>query len=111
MKTQGNTVPESTTHRFRRESAHWETLKAEFVSAAWLAYMRDQAFIPLYAYVKPSSPGVWGELAFVRESSEPRTGFQLVTAERIPATDKAGIARWFERFAGRLPVFPQDVQP
>ncbi len=95
------------TSTYAAEKATWEKIKADFVSAVHFEMMRDQSMQRRYAYVMPSGVGVWGKLAECTDASDPVDGFELITAEAIPMGDKATIARWLERFAGRLPVFPR----
>ena len=91
---------------YATERSRWESIKADFVSSVHLEMMRDQSMRRRYAYVKPSQVGVWGELAHTTDDIDSPDGFELITAEHVPMGDKATIARWLERFAGRLPVYP-----
>jgi hypothetical protein len=86
--------------------SQWESRKSAFVDGAWTAMMHDCSMQAFYAYVRPSSANAWGELAYLREMDDIPAGFELVAAERIPAGTKEQIRHWFERFAGRLPVYP-----
>lgn len=95
--------------KYAADSAEWERIKGAFLAATHTALMRDQSFQPWYAYLKPSALGVWGELLAVPEGTEAPEGFEIITAERIPPADRDAIRRWFERFAGKLPVFPLEV--
>lgn len=90
---------------YRELETRWEAIKGAFVADVHTATMRDP-FCRRYAYVLPSTPGQWGALEFTRETEGAPAGFELITAEPIPVSDRATIARWLERFAGRLPVFP-----
>lgn len=78
---------------------------ADFVAEAHIRLMRG-SWEHLYAYVRPSTAGQWGELLIVAEDDDAPEGCQLITGETIPPTDRQGITRWLARFAGKLPVFP-----
>lgn len=86
----------------------WGTRKSQWVEATWLRYMRAP-WLTLYAYYTPSNGAEWGILFTVAEGDDPPAGGELITAERIPAGDKATIARWLEQYAGRLPVIGGDL--
>jgi hypothetical protein len=88
--------------------AIWAEKKSAFVDSAWHAYMREP-WQPRYAYITKTDRVTWGELHIVRECDVPPASAELITAERIPAADRATIARWFERFAGALAVLPDNV--
>lgn len=85
----------------------WETIKAGFIESTWRRMMREP-WVPLYAYYVKTDRIVWGTLYAVSECDQAPAGAELITAERIPADNRAAIARWFERFAGRLEVVPND---
>lgn len=92
---------------YRELVAHWEGIKADFVTSVWNASMRESWIGARFAYVKPSSVGEWGVLAHFTEDQDVPEGFELVTPERITLGTKQDISRWLERYAGRLPVYPQ----
>jgi hypothetical protein len=89
--------------------ALWEARKGAWVLDTWLYFMRDLSYVPCYLYVRPTSGSAWGELITVREDAQAPAGCELACTERIPPGDKVTIARWLERFAGRLPVIPADL--
>lgn len=83
----------------------WGVRKTAFVDSTWRRLMRE-SWVPLYAYYTKTDRVIWGELYAVSEFEVPPAGAELITAERIPAGDRATIARWLERFSGRLEVIP-----
>src|SRR5262245_33107922 len=94
--------------KYAEDCATWETIKAKFITDTHSAMMRDPSCRRRYAYFRESDVGTWGQLIAVTEYGEvPIGGFQLVTAEAIPAGTKEQIRHWLERFSERLPVFPR----
>jgi hypothetical protein len=87
----------------------WIDRKEAFVESTWRYFMKDMTHVEVYAYVKPSHGTTWGELLMVRGDAKAPEGYELVTAERIPPAGLPDIRRWFDRFAGRLPVFPPEL--
>lgn len=90
---------------FRELETIWYQKQADFVAEAHTRLMHDD-WARLYAYIRPSSVGQWGELLIAAEGDELPSDCQLITGEPIPPTDRQGITRWLARFAGKLPVFP-----
>lgn len=88
--------------------AQWQTRKDQWVESVWVAMMRDP-YRRRYLHYVPTDGAKWGELITVLEGEPAPAGSELVTAEPIVSGNRETIARWLERFVGRLSVIPSEV--
>jgi hypothetical protein len=95
--------------RYEAEKLQWLEMKASFVTNVHVAYLRNP-WLKRYAYIQPSDVGKWAALATFPEGEEPAAGYELISAEHVPAGTKQQISAWFERFADRLPVYPLEAR-